>query len=1312
MTKKVVQRQTHSKAGSSRDLTYDVGKASHPRGGSAGSSRSSSLPPIRTDWVKAVSPMPGVGMAGTTMDVDESSGGPTLYAKQGMLTGLVSSNIVDVDKRMGGAQENFVRFPRMSQNTGRLMDTEDGPNLSQKRLDERRSVERTTLPHDFTEQHHNIGKIPPLELHVVDPAEKMGETFTWAHDPSMRDSSKPYARTRQGREARVAIPMEQGGMFVCELDRAAMDGSLASCVAGETYIIGVSLRYGYGAAKTGTDLDRQMLEDWMHKMGGLSAYLTGPADIPCNCTHVSEGAYSFSFSASKVGEYQLWIFAGSNPVPGSPFRVGYVAGPPHPRGCTVLGLGLWTSECGREAEFEWTARDKHSNQIVRGGHEFEVKMLGPEELTIDITDYGNGTYRARYTPTIAGQHRISIQYKGEHLAGSPFLVTVKEGAADPSMSTVTGEGLDDCNVGSDRHFLVEAVDRFGNRVLHGGDKFVAEMRGPVPERVHLIDMDDGTYAGTYMCRWSGDFALYVTLDGTPVGQSPYMVGVKPGATLAQNCECTLVKMPMSRLVCMAGVQCSFVIFAKDRYGNQREEGGDEFTVKCRGPSAQVGAVLTDNKDGTYLAEFMCTKDGDYFIDVKLERIDIIQSPFVLTVDPAKTEPSCCTCFGVETEAGDGLKGGEAGRELVFRIQAMDKFMNRVQTPGDDFQVSITEVIEKIRVRAKVIDNGDGTYEVTWVGMIRGEYDVSVFLLEEEIRGSPWKAMVTTGKAAPEKCTAEGVGLGGSQAGTLTSVLLESNDHYGNVVTKGGAELEGTLVSVDGKSLHTCNIDDHNDGTYTLYYEAEKMGDYFLAVRMEGQHIHESPFLVFIDHTDSDPQHCIADGRHDSGDGLKSCVVGVETGFVLVCADRFGNKCSVGGDEISAELRGAKNVTVEVLDHQDGHYTLSYTAIWAGLYKLHVLLGDDDVYGSPFAIVAETAGIHPPSCYVHGTGIYACEAGVEAQFHVQTKDKFDNVRPEEDELEVKISGPEKVAILRRYLGDGQYDFFWTANTAGQYEVDIQNKGVSLATAPYSANVGPGKVFPINCVAEGSGIKEGVAGETQVFSIQSKDMYGNKRTTGGDRFVISISGPSSCEAKIRDKDDGSYACTWSAMIKGTYWIQISLNGDDISGSPYFCEIFPADVDVANCTAEGMGLLAIKTGQLSRFTIHSVDRFGNHLDKGGDPWEVKIDGMEVIDDAEVHDERDGTYTVTYKSDMKGNLQVMIGIRGRDLPDCPFDVISDVKLRRKEALKRLEEKRSLKAKKGRKKQVEVEESSSGSSGEEEEEGNAPGPSRGQKVV
>lgn len=84
-------------------------------------------------------------------------------------------------------------------------------------------------------------------------------------------------------------------------------------------------------------------------------------------------------------------------------------------------------------------------------------VYGPEEIPFKIEDTGTGVYRAKYTPTIAGQHRISILYKGDHLAGSPFLVSVKESASDPSMSTVTGEGLEDCLVIDDPHSLLPAA---------------------------------------------------------------------------------------------------------------------------------------------------------------------------------------------------------------------------------------------------------------------------------------------------------------------------------------------------------------------------------------------------------------------------------------------------------------------------------------------------------------------------------------------------------------------------------------------------------------------------------------------------------------------------------------------------------------------------------------------------------------------------------------------------------------------------------------------------------------------------------------
>lgn len=46
----------------------------------------------------------------------------------------------------------------------------------------------------------------------------------------------------------------------------------------------------------------------------------------------------------------------------------------------------------------------------------------------------------------------------------------------------------------------------------------------------------------------------------------------------------------------------------------------------------------------------------------------------------------------------------------------------------------------------------------------------------------------------------------------------------------------------------------------------------------------------------------------------------------------------------------------------------------------------------------------------------------------------------------------------------------------------------------------------------------------------------------------------------------------------------------------------------------------------------RNGNNLDKGGDPFDVKIQGPNGPVDAKIKDNQDGTYTVDYKPDDAG--------------------------------------------------------------------------------
>jgi hypothetical protein len=70
-----------------------------------------------------------------------------------------------------------------------------------------------------------------------------------------------------------------------------------------------------------------------------------------------------------------------------------------------------------------------------------------------------------------------------------------------------------------------------------------------------------------------------------------------------------------------------------------------------------------------------------------------------------------TCAEYCVVYGEGLQAVTAGHLAEFSIQSRDEKGKRVHTGGDHFLVSIRG---GARVRAKVVDNKDGTHHVSWL----------------------------------------------------------------------------------------------------------------------------------------------------------------------------------------------------------------------------------------------------------------------------------------------------------------------------------------------------------------------------------------------------------------------------------------------------------------------------------------------------------------------------------------------------------------------------------------------------------------------
>ena len=127
-----------------------------------------------------------------------------------------------------------------------------------------------------------------------------------------------------------------------------------------------------------------------------------------------------------------------------------------PAHCRVAGAGVTRAVAGQEANVLIEARDDNSCRRLSGGDEFQVALRwggrtlrhqhnvaslrathpagpdttscpcmharsGPASLAATVKDNGDGTYRASYTPTVAGVYELSILIGAEeHVADSPY----------------------------------------------------------------------------------------------------------------------------------------------------------------------------------------------------------------------------------------------------------------------------------------------------------------------------------------------------------------------------------------------------------------------------------------------------------------------------------------------------------------------------------------------------------------------------------------------------------------------------------------------------------------------------------------------------------------------------------------------------------------------------------------------------------------------------------------------------------------------------------------------------------------------------
>jgi len=267
------------------------------------------------------------------------------------------------------------------------------------------------------------------------------------------------------------------------------------------------------------------------------------------------------------------------------------------------------------------------------------------------------------------------------------------------------------------------------------------------------------------------------------------------------------------------------------------------------------------------------------------------------------------------------------------------------------------------------------YQGEWSRNVRHGTGVCVFADGRKFRGAWDSGVWVQSTADPLLSKLRGTGLARAIAGCAASFSIIARDEERNTRLTGGdtwrlwlapgrvrdgdADQDRDDVRLMRPAGADCvhgTVTDNSNGTYTATYVCTVAGAYTLYVTTgEGEPVGDCPYPVRVLAAEPCRRKSLIEG-----DGRRMATAGEPQSFIVAGRDVYGNAC--GGQlldvmpvEVTITAASGASVTPHVEDSGKGAYVVTYTAPWAGLYRLEVTSGGKPVGDSPLSISVAPGG---------------------------------------------------------------------------------------------------------------------------------------------------------------------------------------------------------------------------------------------------------------------------------------------------------------------------------------------------------------------
>ncbi|XP_040215154.1 filamin-B isoform X2 [Rana temporaria] len=906
-----------------------------------------------------------------------------------------------------------------------------------------------------------------------------------------------------------------------------------------------------------------------------------------------DGTFACSYNPTKPIKHTVVITWGGVSVPKSPFRVNIGQGS-HPKKVRVFGPGMEKTGLKANEPTHFTVDCTEAGEgDVSVGIKCDARVISDEEedIDFDIIPNANDTFTVKYTPPAAGRYTIKALFAGEEIPSSPFRIKV-EPSHDASKVKAEGPGLNKSGVenGKPTHFTVFTK---GAGKAPVDVNFSGPTQGDAVKDFEIIDNYDYSHTVRYTPIQQGKMKVDVNYGGDPIPKSPFTVGVAAPLDLSK------IKINGLDSRVEVGKDQEFTVDTKGAGGQGKLE------VKLTSPSRKVIPSVIDPVPGKEAStvKYIPKEEGVYNVDVNYDGHPVPGSPYTveatLPPDPTKVKAY-----------GPGLKGGLVGKPAEFSID----------TKGAGTGGLGLTVEGPCEAKIECSDNGDGTCSVSYLPTTPGEYFVNILFEETHIPGSPFQAEIEM-PFDSSKVVATGPGLEHGKVGEAGLIHVDCSEAGPGVLTTEAVSDSGSKAEV--------YIQDNGDGTHSVTYAPLFAGMYTLSMKYGGEKVPKFPARVKIDPA-VDTSKVKVFGPGVEGEGVFREAT---TNFTVDARPLT----RTGGNHVKTKITNPSGGATDCLvkDNGDGTYEVEYTPFEKGAHSVKVTYDDEPVPKSPFK-VGVTEGCYPSRVKAQGPGLQEALTNKPNAFSVITRGAGIGG------LGITVEGPSESKMSCKDNKDGSCSVEYMPYATGDYDVNITYDGEHIPGSPFKV--------PVKDIVDSSKVK--VAGPGLGNAVRAKipqQFAVDTSKAGVAPLNVEVTGPRGVAepVDITDNGDGTHTVAYTPSVEGPYTVSVQYADEEIPRSPFKVKVLPT-YDPSKVTVSGPGLSSqgVPASLPADFAVNAKDAGLGDLsvlvtDQEGKPKK-----------AQVLDNKDGTYAVSYVPDKTGRYQVAVKYGGDDIPYSPYRI------------------------------------------------------------